>query len=119
MIHETRLHRVELAQVTGITLPNPAPPASDNFWSSDWFEMAYDPFDREDPNSPYFYTRGNAIPPCSLFPNASPYDEDSERNVEKSRYANSTLFSFVDGHAKAGSFASTWKSVDDDLWDVH
>lgn len=106
------------AKVQEIDPPAVSPPASDDFWTSDWFEMAYDPFDRDDPNSPYWYTKGNAVPPCTLFPNVDGCD-DGDRKIDKTRYSGSTLFSYIDGHVRSGHFEQTWKTPDDNQWDVH
>jgi prepilin-type N-terminal cleavage/methylation domain-containing protein/prepilin-type processing-associated H-X9-DG protein len=105
--------------VTGTApLPVPAPPATDPFWTSEFFDFGIDPYDKTDPNSPYWWSHGNIFPPCSLFPN-DPYCVDWEPSVDTRRYFDLGTYSFVDGHVKALSFAATYRSPTDNMWFIH
>jgi prepilin-type N-terminal cleavage/methylation domain-containing protein/prepilin-type processing-associated H-X9-DG protein len=105
--------------VTGTApLPVPAPPATDPFWTSEFFDFGIDPYDKSDPNSPYWWSHGKIFPPCSLFP-TDPYCLDWEPLVDTHRYANQAPYSFVDGHVKVLPFAATYRSSDDNMWDLH
>ncbi len=99
-------------------LPVPAPPATDPFWTSEFFDFGVDPYDKSDPNSPYWWSQGKIFPPCSLFPK-DPYCLDWEPLLDTHRYANQAPYSFVDGHVKVLPFAATYHSSDDNMWDLH
>ncbi len=99
-------------------LPSPAPPATDPFWTSEYFDFGVDPYEKSDPTSPYWWSHGKIFPPCSLFPN-DPACADWEPLLDTHRYANQSPYTFVDGHVKVMSFAQTYKSSDDNMWDLH
>ncbi|MDX1931467.1 MAG: prepilin-type N-terminal cleavage/methylation domain-containing protein [Capsulimonadales bacterium] len=105
--------------VTGVTPPAPLPSdQSDPFWHSVYFDMCLDPWETEnDTSSPYHYTKSRAVPPCSLFPQ-EPGCGNWDSVIAKTRYADATLFSFADGHVKAGRFAQTWRNPTDSDWDL-
>lgn len=125
------------AQAVGITVPNPLPVnnAADPFWSSEFFDICFDPWasDRNNTSSPYHYSKGKAAPPCSRFPsNADCEDWNGQLEGEWSellhglprqirgntRYGNQQIFNFIDGHAKSLPFAATYKSPAENYWSV-
>jgi prepilin-type N-terminal cleavage/methylation domain-containing protein/prepilin-type processing-associated H-X9-DG protein len=105
--------------VTGTApLPQTAPPANDPFWVSEFFDFGIDPYEKSDPNSPYWWSQGRIFPPCSLFPK-DPNCQDWEPAVDSHRYAGQAPYAFVDGHVKVMPFAATYKSPTDNEWDLH
>lgn len=105
-------------QLTGVTAPSPLPAASDPFWQSVYFDMCIDTWDpAAAAGAKYHWSQGNALPPCSLFPNVSPCG-NWDTLISKKRYQNNTLIAYTDGHVKAGRFEQTWRSPDDNEWDV-
>lgn len=106
------------SQLTGVTPPMPLPPASDPFWQSEFFDMCLDPWESaNDTASAFHWSRGKAVPPCSLYPASSPC-ADWDRQIAKRRYSNLSLFLYTDGHAKALAFERTWRTTDDSDWDL-
>jgi prepilin-type N-terminal cleavage/methylation domain-containing protein/prepilin-type processing-associated H-X9-DG protein len=106
------------AKLVGVTLPATLPPANDTFWQSEYFDMCLDPWDEAAaPGSLYHWAQGNALPPCSLFPAASPCGT-WDTQISKKRYGNMTVIAFCDGHVKAMPFERTWRTVADNDWDV-
>lgn len=105
--------------VTGITPPNPLPASeNDPFWRSIYFDMCFDPWETaNDTNSDFHFSKGRAMPPCSLYPNA-PVCGNWDAVISKKRYSNSTLFAYADGHVKAGRFEQTFRSATDNDWDL-
>ena len=99
-------------------LPTTAPPPGDPFWVSEYFDFGVDPYEKSDPNSPYWWSHGKIFPPCSLFP-ADADCADWEPLLDTHRYAGRGLYSFTDGHVKALPFAVTYKSPSDNMWDIH
>jgi hypothetical protein len=61
---------------------------------------------------------GNAVPPCSLFPNDKGCG-NWDVGISKHRYHGRTLAVYIDGHASSASFTSTYGSVTDNQWDLH
>lgn len=112
------LRKESWSTVIGITPPNPLPPASDPFWQSEFFDMCLDPWEGDnDHASPYHWTSGKAVPPCSLFPQAIPCGT-WDAQISKHRYQQRTLFLYCDGHAKAVPFERTWRSTTNNDWDM-
>lgn len=125
------------AKAVGITIPRPLPlnNPSDPFWSSEFFDICFDPWtaDRNNVTSPYHFSKERAAPPCSHFL-SDPLCEDWTGQLEgewnenlhglpraprgDTRYGKVQLFSFADGHAKALPFAATYKSPSDNMWSV-
>ncbi|GAB4451347.1 MAG: hypothetical protein OHK0029_00340 [Armatimonadaceae bacterium] len=106
------------AGLVGVTPPTPLPPENDPFWSSEYFDMCLDPWDENAaPNSVYHWAQGNALPPCSLFPDVSPCGT-WDLQISKRRYGNMTLMAFADGHVKAMPFERTWRTPTDNDWDI-
>jgi prepilin-type processing-associated H-X9-DG protein len=104
--------------VTGTApLPVPAPPASDPFWTSEYFDFGIDPYSKTDPTSPYWWANLKICPPCSLFPN-DPNCQDWEPSVDQARYAGQAPYSFVDGHVKSLTFAATYVSPTNNMWSL-
>jgi prepilin-type N-terminal cleavage/methylation domain-containing protein len=113
------LRAPEWQVVTGVALPPSPPPANDPFWDSEYFDMCLDPWETDDdPGSPYHWSRGTAAPPCSLFP-CAPECGVWDLTIDKVRYGESTVFSYVDGHVKVGRFSPTYRSPTDNEWDIH
>lgn len=106
------------SRLVGVTPPSPLPAPDHPFWESEFFDMCLDPWDSgATSTSPYHWTKGKALPPCSLFPAASPCG-DWDGQIAKRRYSNLTLFLYADGHAKAQPFERTWRTTDDSDWDI-
>lgn len=105
-------------KAVGITPPTPLPPKSDPFWQSVFFDMCLDVWNpNAAPGTMYHWSQGNAAPPCSLFPNAlSCGTWDSL--IAKRRYGNLTIIAFTDGHVKAMPFERTFRTPDDNDWDI-
>lgn len=115
-------------RVVGVVLPSTPPPAADAFWVSEFFDMCLDPWmETTDSSHPYYWTKGTALPPCSLFPNANPCGQwDLQINGRwpnfannKPRYQNGQIYMFGDGHAKFLPFERTYRSAEDNMWDMH
>ena len=99
-------------------LPVPAPPLSDPFWTSEYFDFGIDPYEKVDKTSRYWWSNGKIFPPCSLFPN-DPYCADWQPLVDTQRYAGKAPYSFVDGHVKILPFAATYRASNDNMWWIH
>lgn len=119
------IHARDWSSATGVSVPTGIPPMNDPFWTSVYFDMCLDPWEPNDiPNSPYFWQKGKASPPCSLFPSASEcgvWDKliDGRTSAsDKPRYGRGQIYQFTDGHAKYMSFEATYRSVDDNMWDI-
>ena len=105
--------------VTGTApLPISPPPPDDPFWTSEFFDFGIDPYEKNDQNSPYWWSHGRVFPPCSLLP-ADPDCADWEPALDTHRYSGQSPYAFVDGHVKVLPFAATYKSPDDNMWDLH
>ncbi|MEI7577447.1 MAG: prepilin-type N-terminal cleavage/methylation domain-containing protein [Armatimonadota bacterium] len=125
------------AQAVGVTVPSPLPisNAADPFWSSEFFDICFDPWaeDRTNTANPYHYSYEKAAPPCSLLPTA-PYCGDWNSQLEgewnqnvhglprmpvrNTRYGKVQLFAFADSHVKALPFAATYRSATDNMWSI-
>lgn len=125
------------ARAVGVVVPNPLPinDANDPFWSSEFFDICFDPWtsDRNNVTSPYHFSKEKAAPPCSHFP-SDPFCEDWAGQLDgewnenlhglprqvrgNTRYGKVQIFSFTDGHAKAMPFGSTYKAANDNMWSI-
>jgi prepilin-type N-terminal cleavage/methylation domain-containing protein len=107
------------AQVVGVSIPANwrALSKDDPFWSSPFFDMCLDPWSNSaDTTDPFHWSTGRTAPPASLFPthpNARAWDL-----IDKTRYGNVQVYSFVDGSAKAMPFAKTYTSPENNQWDI-
>lgn len=106
------------AQRVGVTVPTPLPVQSDAFWQSEYFDMCLDPWDEgAAEGASYHWSKGEALPPCSLFPSATPCGA-WDLQIAKKRYGERTLIAYCDGHVKATLFESTWRAPADNDWDL-
>lgn len=125
------------ARAVGVTIPAPLPVsnANDPFWSSEFFDICFDPWaeDRNNFAHPYHFSKEKAAPPCSLLPTDPDCVDwngqlDGEWNVnihglprhrgDHTRYGHIQLFAFADSHVKALPFAATYKSATDNMWSI-
>lgn len=114
-------------EVVGVTLPGSPPPNNDPFWMSDYFDMCLDPWDEDDPNSPYFWTRGVAAPPCSIFPGEAGC-EDWDQEIDgrfadfgeshKPRYGRGQNYLMADTSVSVMPFERTYESVERNMWRI-
>jgi prepilin-type N-terminal cleavage/methylation domain len=104
-------------EVFGLTYPATTPAPGDAWYHSEYYDMCFDPWEPEDANSPYHWRTGRVPPPCSLFP-GSPGCSHWDATLDKTRYGGSTLFSYVDGHVKVGRFAHSYRSPEDNDFDL-
>jgi prepilin-type N-terminal cleavage/methylation domain-containing protein len=114
--------------VVGVNLPANPPPSNDPFWISEFFDMCLDPWqETNDANHPYHWSKGTALPPCSIFASAVPCGEwDRQINGRwpayannKPRYGHGQIYVFADGHAKLLPFAATYEQIDNNRWDIY
>lgn len=104
---------------TGVKAPSGNPGANDPFWASVYFDMCVDPWELQgNQASPFHWSKGMALPPCSLYPTASPCGQ-WDIALDPTRYNNGTLLSYADGHAKWGYFSRTFRTPTDNDWDIH
>lgn len=125
------------ARAVGVTVPTPLPlnDANHPFWSSEFFDICFDPWaeDRTDTSNPYHFSFERAAPPCSLFPTApncgdwnSQLEGEWNQNLNglprqqlgNTRYGRVQLFAFADSHVKALPFAATYRSATDNMWSI-
>ena len=125
------------ARAVAVTIPSPLPIGNGNdpFWSSEFFDICFDPWaeDRADTSNPYHFSFERAAPPCSLFPTAancgdwnSQLDGEWNGNIHglprhprgHTRFGKVQLFAFADGHVKALPFAATYRSATDNMWSI-
>jgi len=99
-------------------LPVPAPPATDPFWTSEYFDFGIDPYEKADNTSPYWWSNGRIFPPCSLFP-ADAFCANWQPLVDSTRYSGMAPYAFVDTHVKVLPFAATYRSSTDNMWWIH
>jgi prepilin-type N-terminal cleavage/methylation domain-containing protein/prepilin-type processing-associated H-X9-DG protein len=128
------LRQRDWSRAVQVPVPGTLPPATDAFWSSEFFDMCLDPWN-ETTNAadPYHYSRGTAVPPCNLFPNQAGCGEwdqliDGQWNINlhgnprrqnmHGRYGHVVTVAFMDGHVQAMPFARTYASVQDNMWDI-
>jgi prepilin-type processing-associated H-X9-DG protein len=106
------------ARLTDVTPPSPLPAQNDAFWGSIYFDMCIDVWDpTAATGSTYHWSQGNVVPPCSLYPSASPCS-NWDQLISKKRYGNMTIIAYCDGHVKATPFERTFRSTTDNDWDV-
>lgn len=118
------------SQVVGITPPTPLPMGDPGnaFWSSEFFDMCFDPWsDSTDPGDPYFWGNGRAAPPEELFPGAaggtSWAQQIDGRHPEVApsglgRYGKRGHYSFCDGSVRLLEFQQTYQSPEDNMWSI-
>jgi prepilin-type N-terminal cleavage/methylation domain-containing protein len=111
------LRAASWSRVTGVT-PPPAPSPADPFWTSEYFDMSIDPYERTQTSSFYFWMHGRVLPPCSLFA-SDPLCRTWSEMIDQRRYAGRTLFAYADGHIRAFAFPQTYRSPLDNDWDMH
>lgn len=125
------------ARAVGVEIPSPLPVNNpdDPFWSSEFFDICFDPWasDRDAVTSPYHFSQDRAAPPCSRFPN-DPLCEDWNGQLDgewnenlhgatrtprgQTRYGRVQLFLFTDTSARAFPFEATYRSAADNMWSV-
>lgn len=123
-LREKQWHRV-----LGMELPTTMPTVDDPFWSSEYFDMCLDPWELDnEPDHPFHWERGLALPPCSLFPDfpdCGGWDLQIDgRSPElgagnRPRYGRGQTYLFADGHAKFLAFEATYRSVEANMWSVN
>ena len=121
--------------VTGVTPPNPLPvnAPTDPFWSSEFFDIGLDPWNDSgangytptDTKNPYYWGRGRASPPVSLFP-STPFANNWDFEIDgrdfavtpdgRSRYGKGQYYSFCDGHVAFMRFEDTYRTVNSNMW---
>lgn len=125
------------ARAVGVTVPRPLPLSDPNhpFWSSEFFDICFDPWaeDRDNVSAPYHFSRGLAAPPCSRFPNDANCEDwngqlEGEWNENlhgfpraprgEGRYGRMQMFNMADGSARALPFAASYRSATDNMWSV-
>jgi len=104
-------------EVVEVPLPVSKPAPGDSFWDSEYFDMCFDPWEPSDTRSPYHWRTGRVPPPCSLFPSASGCS-NWDKAIDRDRYNGSSVFAYTDGHVKVGRFNSTYRSPDDNDYDL-
>lgn len=113
--------------VTETTLPSGTPAQNDPFWSSEYFDMCLDPWsDATDPADPFHWTTGRAMPPCSITRNAQPCSEwdetiDGRSSVvpgTRPRYGTGQIYLRTDSSARFMPFEQTYRTVDNNMWDM-
>ena len=106
-------------RVSGVVPPSPLPSKDHAFWLSEYFDLCLDTWMPAAVNAPAADWRsGNATPPCALFPAAHGCGNWDD-GISKHRYHGRTIVVYMDGHANSTSFASTYRSIDDNQWDLH
>lgn len=106
-------------KVSGVVPPSPLPDRHHSFWHSEYFDLCLDVWmpETETPNGSDWRT-GNAVPPCSLFPNDQGCG-NWDIGISKHRYHGRTLVVYLDGHVSSASFTSTYRSATENQWDLH
>jgi prepilin-type N-terminal cleavage/methylation domain-containing protein len=125
------------SRAVGVPVPSPLPlnDAADPFWSSEFFDICFDPWtaDRDNQASPYHFSKERAAPPCTLFPDDLSCEDwngqlDGEWNEnlhglprtrrQDTRYGQSQVFSFADSSVRTMPFAATYRSPASNLWSI-
>jgi prepilin-type N-terminal cleavage/methylation domain-containing protein/prepilin-type processing-associated H-X9-DG protein len=118
------------SEVVEVDVPNPLPVSNpaDPFWSTEFFDMCFDPWsDSTDPADPYFWQRGKAAPPVELFP-GEPGATEWAQQIEgrkpgiavdgRGRYGKGGWYSFCDGHVSFMQFEDTYKAPNNNMWSI-
>ena len=117
------------SDIVGVPIPTPLPLQSegDPFWSSEFFDMCFDPWAEGVAEShPYHWAQGRALPPASLIP-AAPHTGAWDQQIEGQgtlirghapRYDSRPPFAFCDGHVERRRFADTYAFEEQNMWDV-
>ncbi len=116
--------------VVGVAIPEPLPLSNpaDAFWSSEFFDMCFDPWsDSTDLADPYYWQRGKAAPPAELFP-GEPGATQWAQQIEgrkpdvatdgKGRYGRGGYYSFCDTSVRFMQFEDTYKSPTNNMWSI-
>jgi prepilin-type N-terminal cleavage/methylation domain-containing protein len=112
------LRRERWAATVGINPPDPLPDEADAFWRSEFFDMCLDPWQvSAGEGDAYHWKQGSALPPCSLFPAAAPCGT-WDNQIDKKRYQERTLAAYCDGHVKSIRFEQTFRSPEENDWDL-
>lgn len=121
------LRSAQWPQFIGITPPNPLPVSNPNdpFWTSDWWDICINPWGKNSPTTgPYYWGKGKATPPCTLFPQDSACG-DWDQGIDgrytgvpnnSPRYGKGQTYNFVDGHSKFMSFEQTYRATNNNMW---
>lgn len=118
------------SEVVDVAIPDPLPvgdPAA-AFWSSEFFDMCFDPWsDSVDPSDPYHWRRGEAAPPVELFP-GEPGATEWALQIDgrkpgiakggRGRYGKGGFYSFCDGSVRFLRFEETYTSPDNNMWSL-
>jgi prepilin-type N-terminal cleavage/methylation domain-containing protein len=124
------LRHARWSEVVGVTVPEPLPVSSpgDPFWSSEFFDMCFDPWSESaDPNHPYFWRRGRAAPPTELFPsdpNAGEWAQQIDGRhpvhgtARRGRYGEGQYYSLCDGSVRFLPFEDTYRTVAGNMWSL-
>lgn len=116
------------AKVVGVTPPQPLPVGDPEnpFWSSEFFDMCFDPWsDSPDPSDPYHWRRGKAAPPEELFPGAAGATAWAQQidgrhpqyaPTRQGRYGARGHYSFCDGSVRTLRFEETYGGPEDNQW---
>jgi prepilin-type N-terminal cleavage/methylation domain-containing protein/prepilin-type processing-associated H-X9-DG protein len=114
-------------EVVGVALPPTVPAQTDPFWQSEFFDMCLDPWaETTDATSPYHWSRGTATPPCELFgndPNCGGWAQQIDGRWpgftnNRPRYSNGQTYTFADGHVRFLPFERTYRSEEENAWDI-
>lgn len=118
------------AEVVGVSVPATLPlnNPGDAFWSSEFFDMCFDPWsDSADASDPYFWRRGRAAPPIDLFPDepgATAWaDQVDGRHPavapnRKGRYGKGGYYSRCDASVRYSTFEETYVSPASNAWSI-
>ncbi|MBC8101421.1 MAG: prepilin-type N-terminal cleavage/methylation domain-containing protein [Cytophagales bacterium] len=111
------LRQRDWQKVFGLAYPTATPASGDPWYSSEYYDMCFDPWEPVSAASPYYWQKGKVPPPCSEFPGAAGCSS-WDITIDKTRYGGSTLFSYLDGHVKVGRFKQAYRSPDDNDFDL-
>ncbi len=116
------------SEVVGVDVPDPLPVSNpaDPFWSTEFFDMCFDPWsDSTDPSDPYYWRNGKAAPPVELFPE-EPGATEWAQQIEgrkpgfaqdaKGRYGKGGYYSLCDGSVRFMQFEETYTSPNNNMW---
>lgn len=118
------------SEVVDVTVPEPLPVNNpdDGFWSTEFFDMCFDPWDSDnEPDHPYFWRKGRAAPPIELFPGVEGASEWAQQidgrkpgiaEDGRGRYGRGWYYSFCDGGVKFMQFEETYRSPENNMWSI-